>query len=79
MTLALNTLLDHAARQRDDAQAALLLAETQTRRLQDQAAQLRAYRSGERATDPNQMMRDMARHLSDEEIDAVASFMQGLR
>lgn len=43
------------------------------------AAQLRAYRAGERATDPNQMMRSVAALLSDEEIDAVASFIQGLR
>jgi cytochrome c553 len=43
------------------------------------AAQLRAYRSGERSTDPNQMMRDIAAKLSDEDIDAVASYIQGLR
>jgi cytochrome c553 len=43
------------------------------------AAQLRAYRAGERGTDPNQMMRNVAALLSDEEIDAVASYLQGLR
>ena len=43
------------------------------------AAQLRAYRSGQRGTDPNQMMRNVAAQLSDEEIDAVASYLQGLR
>lgn len=43
------------------------------------AAQLRAYRSGARATDPNQMMRNVSALLSDEEIDAVASYVQGLR
>ena len=43
------------------------------------AAQLRAYRKGERATDPNQMMRDVAKSLTDEEIDAVAAYIQGLR
>ena len=43
------------------------------------AAQLRAYKSGGRATDPNQMMRNVAALLSDEEIDAVASYVQGLR
>jgi cytochrome c553 len=43
------------------------------------AAQLRAYKSGARATDPNQMMRSVAASLSDDEIDAVASFIQGLR
>jgi cytochrome c553 len=43
------------------------------------AAQLRAYRSGTRTTDRNQMMRNIAATLTDEEIDAVASFVQGLR
>jgi cytochrome c553 len=43
------------------------------------AAQLRAYRAGTRTTDPNQMMRNVAALLSDEEIDAVASYVQGLR
>lgn len=43
------------------------------------AAQLRAYRAGTRDTDPNQMMRNVAALLSDEEIDAVASYVQGLR
>jgi cytochrome c553 len=43
------------------------------------AAQLRAYKSGARTTDPNQMMRNVAASLSEDEIDAVASFIQGLR
>jgi len=43
------------------------------------ALQLRAYKAGTRTTDPNQMMRNMAAALSDEEIDAVASYVQGLR
>jgi cytochrome c553 len=43
------------------------------------AAQLKAYRSGTRQTDPNQMMRNVASSLSDEQIDAVASYIQGLR
>jgi len=43
------------------------------------ATQLRAYKSGARGTDPNQMMRNVATLLSDEEIDAVASYVQGLR
>lgn len=43
------------------------------------ANQLRAYKSATRATDPNQMMRNVAAMLSDEEIDAVASYVQGLR
>jgi cytochrome c553 len=43
------------------------------------ANQLRAYKAGTRATDPNQMMRNIAAQLSDEEIEAVASFVQGLR
>ena len=41
--------------------------------------QLKAYRSGTRQTDPNRMMRDVARTLSDEQIAAVASYVQGLR
>jgi cytochrome c553 len=43
------------------------------------AIQLKAYKAGTRDTDPNQMMRNMAAALSDEEIDAVASYVQGLR
>ncbi len=43
------------------------------------ATQLRAYKSGARGTDPNQMMRNVAALLSEEEIDAVASYVQGMR
>jgi cytochrome c553 len=43
------------------------------------AAQLRAYKAGTRTTDPNQMMRNVAAALSEDEIDAVASYVQGLR
>ena len=43
------------------------------------AAQLRAYRGGQRTSDLNQMMRNTASHLTDAEIDAVASYVQGLR
>ncbi|MDH4165814.1 MAG: cytochrome c4 [Gammaproteobacteria bacterium] len=43
------------------------------------AIQLRNYKSGARATDPNSMMRTIASRLTDEEIDAVASYLQGLR
>jgi cytochrome c553 len=44
-------------------------------------AQLKAYRSGDRKTDQqqNQMMRDVAHSLTDGQIDALASYMQGLR
>lgn len=42
-------------------------------------AQLKAYRSGTRQTDPNQMMRNVASALTDEQIAAVASYIQGLR
>ncbi|MGD9841871.1 MAG: cytochrome c, partial [Steroidobacteraceae bacterium] len=41
--------------------------------------QLQAYRKGERSTDQNQMMRDVAAKLTDEQIDAVAQYIQGLR
>ena len=43
------------------------------------AAQLRAYKAGARATDPNSMMRAISAKLSEQEIDAVASYLQGLR
>jgi cytochrome c553 len=43
------------------------------------AIQLRNYKSGARATDPNSMMRTITSRLTDEEIDAVASYLQGLR
>jgi cytochrome c553 len=43
------------------------------------AKQLRAYREGTRQTDPNQMMRNVAHSMSDEQIDAVAAYVQGLR
>jgi cytochrome c553 len=42
-------------------------------------AQLRAIRSGERANDPNRMMRMTAARLSDAEIKAVANYIAGLR
>jgi cytochrome c553 len=43
------------------------------------AAQLRAYRAGTRQTDQNQIMRDVARTMSDAQIDSVAAYVQGLR
>lgn len=45
------------------------------------ALQLKAYRSGERKTDKNQneMMRTVAAKLTDDQIDAVAQYVQGLR
>ena len=42
-------------------------------------AQLQAFRSGERANDPNRMMRVIAEKLSDKEMRAVAEYMAGLR
>lgn len=42
------------------------------------ADQLRYFRSGERANDPNAMMRGVAKRMTDAEIDAVANYMQGL-
>ena len=41
--------------------------------------QLKAFRAGERANDPNGMMGDVAKKLSDAEIEAVAQYIQGLR
>lgn len=43
------------------------------------AAQLRAFRAGERANDPNRMMRAVAEKLTDREITAVAEYASGLR
>ena len=42
-------------------------------------AQLNSFRSGERANDPNKMMRTIASKLSDNEIKAVAEYISGLR
>ena len=43
------------------------------------SAQLRAFRAGERANDPNRMMRGIAERLTDREISAVAEYISGLR
>ncbi len=43
------------------------------------AAQLKAFRSGERKNDPNAMMRTVAGKLSDRETAAVAEYIAGLR
>jgi cytochrome c553 len=43
------------------------------------AAQLRLYASGQRRSDPNQMMRSIARRMTEEDIRAVSSYIQGLR
>ena len=43
------------------------------------AEKLRQFRAGERANDPNRMMRLIAEKLSDREIAAVAQFIEGLR
>ncbi len=40
--------------------------------------QLKAFRDGSRANDVNTMMQDVAGNLSDEDIKAVASYIQGL-
>ncbi len=42
------------------------------------AEQLRKYRDGDRDTDRNRMMRDVAERLSDDEIEAVSSYLSGL-
>ena len=41
--------------------------------------QLKSFRSGERANDPNKMMRSIALKMSDPEIKAVADYIAGLR
>jgi cytochrome c553 len=43
------------------------------------AAQLKAFRAGERANDSNSMMRAVSAKLSDREIAAVAEYISGLR
>lgn len=43
------------------------------------AAQLQGFRVGDRANDPNRMMRAVAARLSDAEIKAVSEYIAGLR
>jgi cytochrome c553 len=43
------------------------------------AAQLKAFRAGERANDVNQMMRMIAARMTDQEIAAVAEYVSGLQ
>jgi cytochrome c553 len=43
------------------------------------SAQLKAFRAGERANDPNRAMRAVAERLSDREIAALAEYISGLR
>lgn len=42
-------------------------------------SQLKLFRSGERANDPSDMMRNIASRLSDQDMAAVADYIQGLR
>jgi len=42
-------------------------------------AQLKSFRAGERANDPNSMMRGVAGKMSDREIQAVSDYIAGLR
>jgi cytochrome c553 len=42
------------------------------------AQTLKHFRSHERANDPNAMMRGVAANMTDEEIDAVAAYIEGL-
>lgn len=42
------------------------------------ADQLRYFRSGERANDPNAVMRGVSKRMTDEEIDAVSNYIAGL-
>lgn len=43
------------------------------------AATLKAYAAGERRSDPDQMMREIAARMSAEDIRAVSAYLQGLR
>ena len=40
---------------------------------------MKSFRSGERANDPQKMMRGIAAKMSDQEILAVAEYVSGLR
>lgn len=40
--------------------------------------QLKAYKAGDRTTDMNRMMRDIASRMSEEQMRAVAEYMEGL-
>lgn len=42
-------------------------------------SQLTAFRAGQRANDPAQMMRMIAAKMSDQEIKAVSEYIAGLR
>ena len=42
------------------------------------ASELTKFKSGQRSDDPNGMMRDIAKKLSDQEIQAVSSYVSGL-
>lgn len=42
-------------------------------------SQLKLFRSGERANDPSGMMRNIASRMSDQDMAAVADYIQGLR
>ena len=42
-------------------------------------AQIKAFRNGERANDPNKMMRTIALKMTDAEVKAVADYIAGLR
>lgn len=41
-------------------------------------AQLEAFRKGERANDPNNMMRDIAKKLTDHDIEVLSKYLNGL-
>ena len=41
-------------------------------------SQLEAFRSGQRANDPNGMMQDIAKRLTDEDIDTLSKYLGGL-
>jgi len=42
-------------------------------------AQLKAFRDGSRSNDPNAMMRNVAAHMSDAEIEAVSNYIASLK
>jgi flagellar FliJ protein len=74
MTQVLQTLLEHAERERDQALAAMLRCEDAVRRLQQQGDQLRAYRDDYRGRHPAQA----GRSASIEQLRVHQNFMQRL-
>jgi cytochrome c553 len=62
-----------------DGNPAAMFPRVASQHAQYNANQLRQFRDSSRANDAGRMMRNIARRMTDEEIQAVAEFMAGLR